>query len=559
MHIVVGDVRCKIQGLHEDEKQHWAELYKLFVYELPNANRQYLVQLKLLCLDLIGKQIYTKEHLKDEAIRVIKNNRWHKELWDWYVEKWMRNVPDVPLQIRQQLSNLMTTKGKDTTTNLIDTKDYSFYTGHLPIVIDFCCKKRIKLTYSDQRHLNPNLPVYPFKHTLNLRKYQEAALIHAINSHVGTFSWHRGVFQIPTGGGKTEVAIALAQMYAGRTTFIVNRKELLHQTHTRFQQHFNSFIGMIGDGVTVYSGAEKVTVASAQTLWSISKNVKTTQSYSVLEQLIENTGQLIIDEAHGVAAGDADEANTLVQLASMFRKANARWALTATPDMRDDLSNALLKGVTGDVIFKISTQELIQQGFLTPPKITFTKVTSKGSYEDPLTQHELKRPSGTQWSALYDYAIVKNPWRNKAIADILTNIPTPAIVLVKRLDHVNYINHYLSSPLPFLKGTSTTAEREDAKRKLASGEYKVLCVTTIFDEGVDIPDLRAIIMAGGGKSDIKTMQRLGRGLRIAAGKRQVNIYDFMDACEAAPGWVPAKHSRDRMSLFKKEGFSIVHK
>jgi superfamily II DNA or RNA helicase len=227
--------------------------------------------------------------------------------------------------------------------------------------------------------------------------------------------------------------------------------------------------------------------------------------------------------------------------------------------MRDDLSNALLKGVTGEVIFKITTQELIKLGYLTPPKIIFTKVRTKGSYEDPITQQEMKRPSAMKWADLYDYAIVKNPRRNKAIAEIITNIHTPAIVLVKRLDHIRYINHYLTNPIPFIKGTSTTGEREDAKKKLVSGEYKILCATTIFDEGVDIPEIRAIIMAGGGKSDIKTMQRLGRGLRISQNKYEVMIYDFIDQSEDAPGWVPAKHSRDRMLLFKKEGFDIVQR
>jgi len=542
--------------MHESERNHWSELYKSFVYELPNAKRQYLVQLKSLCTDLIGKQIYTLEHLKTECMSAIKRNRWHEELYKWYVEPALRNCPDSPVEIRKELSVLMTLKGQSSTTSLINGQDYSFYTGHLPRVANFCISNKIVLTFSDRRSKSVNLNYYN-KHTLKLRKYQQAALIAAINNKIELgLDWARGIFQIPTGGGKTEIAIALAQMFNGNTTFIVNRKELLHQTHTRFGKTSPNYnIGLVGDGISMYSGGEKIVIASAQTLWAMSKNMSN-HHRPVLEELLHNTGQLIIDEAHGVAAGNVDEANTLVELAGMFTRAHARWALTATPNMRDDLSNALLKGVTGEVIFKISTQELVKLGYLTPPKIFFTKVNTKGSYEDPITQDELKRPPGTQWAALYDYAIVKNPWRNKAIANIITIINTPAIVLVKRLDHINYINHYLPTPIPFLKGSSSTAEREDAKSKLRSGEYPVLCVTTIFDEGVDIPEIRAIIMAGGGKSDIKTMQRLGRGLRISEGKHEVMIYDFVDNCDEAPGWVPLKHSRDRMTLLKKEGFEI---
>lgn len=550
MHITVGDVKCKIVGMHDYDKQHWSEIYKLFQYEIPNADRQYAVQLRQLCLDLIGKQIYSYEHLETEAKEVIKNNRWHAELWKWYVEPALKRIPNDPVQIRQKLSTLMTDKGKDTTTSLIDSNDYTFYTGHLPMLMDFCKQKAIAISFIDQRHLSLN--VIPFKggHSMKLRPYQDAALISAINNKFGSFNWHRGIFQIPTGGGKTEVAIALSMMYLGPTLFLVNRKELLYQTHERFSAAYDKPIGFIGDGHTYYSGNEKVVIASAQTLWS--RRFKTD---NVLHQLIDNTGQLIIDEAHGVAAGGTNDVNTLVQLCNMFGRAHARWALTATPDMRDELSNALLKGVTGDVVFKISTAELIKQGYLTPPKITFTTVNHRSGYEDPITKEELSRPSGTQYTALYDF-MIKSPIRNKAIANILSTIPTPAIVLVKRLDHVNYINHHLSNPLPFLKGASSADEREDAKKKLRSGEYKILCATTIFDEGVDIPEIRAIVMAGGGKSDIKTMQRLGRGLRLAAGKHEVLIYDFIDSCDDCPGWVPMKHSKDRMNLFKKEGFQI---
>lgn len=559
MHIVVGDVYCGIIGITDHERQYWPELYKLFQYEIPNAERQYAVQLKLLCLDLIGKQIYTLLQLKEECKTVIKSNRWHEELWKWYIEPVMRQAygdggGNAPVEIRNRLSALMTAKGKDTTTNLLDVLNgYSFYTGLLPKLLDFCEKRAITIAYADRRHMSLGALPYKGRHTIKMRPYQDAAILHAINTSVGTFNWYRGIFQIPTGGGKTEIAIALSMMYKGTTLFLVNRKELLHQTHERFSKAYGKqLVGLIGDGQLVYGGGEKVIIASAQTLWSYSKNIVMSP---VLNKLIENVGQLIIDEAHGLAAGSFDTINTMVDLCSMFTMAHARWALTATPLMRDDLSNALLKGVTGDVVYQISTKELIKLGYLTQPKITFTKINHLSSYEDPITKAEMKRPKGSQWASLYDF-LIKSPRRNKEIARVLATIPTPAIVLVKRLDHINYINHYLSAPLPFLKGTSSTEEREAAKKKLRSGEYKILCATTIFDEGVDIPEIRAIIMAGGGKSDIKTMQRMGRGLRLAAGKQEVLIYDFIDSCDDCPGWVPMKHSKDRMSVFKKEGFDI---
>jgi len=560
MQIRISDVWSNFVGFNDEDSQHWHELYKSFVYKIPGAEKQYLVQLKLLCQELISKNIHSFNQLEDEAKIIIRSKRWHEKLWSWYLEKGMLNVASDATTIRRQLSAILVAKGKDPYIPLIDVANgYRFYTGHLPQVLDFCKKHGLNVTFNDGRHgsLFPNSFPHPYRN-LTMRPYQGAAIVEAINSTCHPFKWQRGIFQIPTGGGKTEIAIALSMMHKGCTMFLVNRRELLHQTYERFVNAFKpQMVGIIGDNLTVIDGTTKVVVASVQTLWS--KFKKNTRDYTIVDALKRNVTQIIIDEAHGVAAGEQDPINTMVKVANEFEFATHRWALTATPLMRDELSNALLTGVTGPVVFKITNDDLIKLGYLTRPKIVMTKVHHKGAYEDPLTKEELKRPTAKYWADLYNYAIVRSPQRNKAVINVLLTCPTPALVLVTRLDHINYLNHLSPVPLLFLSGTSTKEEREDAKNKIRSGTIQHLVATTIFDEGVDIPELRAIIMAGGGKSNIKTMQRLGRGLRLAAGKTEVMIYDFLDANESCPGWTPMKHSRERLTLYKKEGFEICQK
>lgn len=560
MEIELGDVKSRIKSILEDEKQYWGDIYKLFVFEIPNADRSYPVQLRRLCLELIQQPIYTAAQLEETAKDTITKNRWHANLWPWYVEKITARGQLDEIVIRQRLQMLMAEKGKDSSTSLID-KHYVFPTGLAGRLFNFIGEHNLNCQISDLRSRYA-IPFDPRLITIKLRPYQQAAIMTAINNKLYQAQWNRGVFQIPTGGGKTEVAIALIQAHHhpsfANTVFLVNRKELLYQTYERIQVALpQEKVGIIGDDKFIYSPTSmKIVVASVQTIWSILKQKKAgSLEFDAINRLLSGTTQLIIDEAHGLAASEMID-NTMVKVCDSFISASLRWGLTATPMMRDDLSNALLTGVTGDVIFKMTNDELIKQGFLTKPKVVLTKVNHHNSYEDPITKQELQRPPGKQWKELYDFAIVHNPFRNKAIADILNNIPTPAIVLVQRLDHITYLNHHSANHIQFLRGTSTPEEREEAKRKLRSGEIKILGATTIFDEGVDIPEIRAIVMAGGGKSNIKTLQRLGRGLRLAKGKDEVLIYDFIDFNSNSPDWIPMKHSRERVKVYKQEGFEI---
>ena len=91
----------------------------------------------------------------------------------------------------------------------------------------------------------------------------------------------------------------------------------------------------------------------------------------------------------------------------------------------------------------------------------------------------------------------------------------------------------------------------DAVERLKRGELAIIA-STIFDEGVDIPEVGSLILAVGGKSTIKTLQRVGRALRPKKGENEVEIYDFID-------WgnkYLLSHSRQRLQDYMDEGFHI---
>ena len=91
------------------------------------------------------------------------------------------------------------------------------------------------------------------------------------------------------------------------------------------------------------------------------------------------------------------------------------------------------------------------------------------------------------------------------------------------------------------------SERKQILEDFGNKKIKIL-ISTVVNEGVNIPSMDVIIMAGGGKSNKQTVQRVGRALRKAEGKSEAVIIDFMDA----DGGMLQRHSKARLKTYRKE-------
>lgn len=80
-----------------------------------------------------------------------------------------------------------------------------------------------------------------------------------------------------------------------------------------------------------------------------------------------------------------------------------------------------------------------------------------------------------------------------------------------------------------------------------AGKLDVLLATGILNEGFDAPNVRYLILAGGGKAEHLQTQRIGRGMRAADGKESVIVIDFMDR-----GHYLSKHSKARLNAYQAE-------
>jgi superfamily II DNA or RNA helicase len=283
-----------------------------------------------------------------------------------------------------------------------------------------------------------------------------------------------------------------------------------------------------------------------QTLLSIVKQEG--DRLPAITKLLFDTKQVFFDEAH-IIASSQDKGNQFVQVGNLFPNSHARWGLTATPFLRTKYDNLLLEGVTGGILASVTTDYLINQGYLVKPEVKMIKVP--GKLPMSVSYKSSNKAKAEYYRKVQDKGIVNNSWRNQRIAQEIAKGPFPTLILVKTIEQANMIKVYAPN-VPLLTGSSTAQQRRDTVKKLQNGVVPALLVTTIWDEGVDIPEIQKVILASGGKSQVKLLQRAGRGLRLAANKHEVIIIDFYDAHNP----LLERHSNERKKIWKGECFEV---
>lgn len=427
----------------------------------------------------------------------------------------------------------------------------SIRTGLLPRLTKLLDKGKVPWQYgADRRNL-------PLNHQLNktqvkLRDYQYDAVKAAFGHTQGNLGWWpRGVLEMATGSGKTNVAVAMYEMNPVPTFFLVHRKDLLIQAKERFEQYGHT-VGVIGGGE--FNPVAGLNIATLQTLKSIFEDTESTRAGSLAVMML-NCKQVFFDECH-LMASSLEKGNEFVGVADKF-DVPFRWGLTATPFMRTAYDNMLLESVTGHSLYRLTSKQLIDMGYLTSPKVIMKHVPDKMNITLDWKKGRANTAKTKHWRKVESQGIKNNEIRTNLILDEMEKGPYPILVLVKTVEQANYIQKmYVSRghAIPqFLSGKDKAVTRREAVRDLRDGTTKLLIATTIFDEGVNIPELAKVILASGGKSAVKTIQRIGRALRKAPGKTEAVIIDFQDGHHK----MLKKHADARMKIYEEQEFEIV--
>jgi superfamily II DNA or RNA helicase len=104
----------------------------------------------------------------------------------------------------------------------------------------------------------------------------------------------------------------------------------------------------------------------------------------------------------------------------------------------------------------------------------------------------------------------------------------------------------------FVWGAHETWLRSKILDRLTHDKLDVVVCSSVFQQAIDVPELRAIVNGAGGASVIATLQRLGRGTRRAEGKDSFELWDIVDRGNR---WLE-RHSRERIRAYEGEGYTV---
>jgi superfamily II DNA or RNA helicase len=259
----------------------------------------------------------------------------------------------------------------------------------------------------------------------------------------------------------------------------------------------------------------------AQTAWD--NRQSTLLQKAQVRNVIQNCNALIIDEAH-LAAVVTEE------IGNQAKNAYYRLGLSATP-FRTDNQEIRIEGTLGGKVCEVSASDLVERGFLVPPKIFVVNIST---VEPGQTYHEV-----------YNLNII-NCWernfRIKQFAEGMKAKGIPTLILVERMEHGNILEGMIEDAV-FVPGgdkgeVDPTDEEKNYRRRMLNAVENneiILIATQWANVGVDAPKISGLILAGTSSSPVTTYQQVGRVLRcvgknvedsIKNGKPEAIIIDF---------------------------------
>ena len=361
---------------------------------------------------------------------------------------------------------------------------------------------------------------------------------------------YRGILHMATASGKTVMALELIKRVGGKTVVFATRKELIRQWARRIEESYEGVVKEKLNGVEAfvfYLGDEPFLLLCTPLL--IKSAIENKSSNGRIKQRNEvvrgffDADLVVFDEAHRSSSSESKRALRRI-------KAPARVGLTATANAREDNTDYEYLGLLGNTSFFFSPTELVGVGKGSVIDIHILPI--KISRENMSFYYSLRR----DYAKLYEAYVVNGEERNSLIVAVaLSEIVDgkSVLVLVDRIAHAERIAALLGDSATYT--SSKDKERKDKIDRFRKGEVKCLvCTHSLIGEGFDFPELEVLVI-GGGKSEIKVKQSVGRLMRKKPVGKTAVLYDFADTISPFDD-----HLRSRVRIYESEkAFNIVEK
>ena len=336
--------------------------------------------------------------------------------------------------------------------------------------------------------------------------------------------------EVATGAGKTIITAALSDAVSpyGRSIVIVPNKSLVTQTE---QDYVN-----MGLDVGVYFGDRKEyncqhTICTWQSLNNMMKLTAKGEAEITIHEFIQDVVCVIVDEVH---MAKADALKTL--LTGAMSQIPLRWGLTGTVPKELFESQALLVSL-GPVINKLSASTLQDAGVLAQCHVNIVQLVDYVEYKD--YQSELKY-------------LLEESGRLDTMAELIRRVNETGntLVLVDRTECGRQLLERLGDKAVFVSGTTKVTKRLAEYDMVADATDKIIVATYgVAAVGINIPRIFNLVLIEPGKSFVRVIQSIGRGIRKAEDKDHVEIWDITSTCKFAK-----RHLTKRKAFYKEANY-----
>jgi superfamily II DNA or RNA helicase len=346
----------------------------------------------------------------------------------------------------------------------------------------------------------------------------------------------RGVIVLPTGAGKTAVAIRAIERVGRSTLVVVPTLALLKQWYSILSDSFGASVtvGLLGGG---YHEVAPLTVTTYDS------------AYIHAERYGDRFALAVYDEVHHLPAPK----NAMI---SRMLLAPYSLGLTATPE-RPDGGHELLPDLVGPIVYRRSPEELAGT-YLAPFELVripveltaqerFDYAQADAVYRDFLSKHRLPMRSPEDWQRFILVAATSHSGGREALLaarrrreiqeGAMRKVATletllrrhwddRVIVFAKSVEEVYSLSRKFL--IPAVTYETPARERKEILDRFREGRYRAIVASDVLNEGVDVPDAGVAIILAGSASRREYVQRLGRILRPREGKRAI-LYELVTA------------------------------
>lgn len=349
----------------------------------------------------------------------------------------------------------------------------------------------------------------------------------------------RGVIHHPTRSGKTTTMALIAFEVGHGVLVLVNDTTVLNQSYKvmRNWAKDKNDVGIIGGSKWKPS---KITVATVQTLVKRIDQEECTR-------FLKGITTILLDEAHHINFSSKNLYNSYFAVTQACVNAYYRIGFTASPGTERENEFRLLRAATGKIFDFVSIKELQDKGYLV-----------RGTVLMPVINH----------SSVYKYApqaklqgVYNNVRRNaaiKRIVDLCEEAGKLTLISCKEIEQQGKVlENMFGNTITSLYGKdennkkTTKKVREAILDKFESREITQL-ISTLLNEGVDLPAVDVVVNASANAKDKMTTQIAGRVLTINEGKDSALVIDPFDMDDG----LLEKWSNNRLKVYKKLNFKI---